>query len=679
MSTQRKVAVTGASGHIGFNVAEELLGRGFEVVLLVRKENRNTKRLKTAGAAVEVVDLFQPESYRHHFAGIACLFHVAAENSTDTSAPAEERVLRNTAGLAQAVLDTAVAAGVPTIVYTSSSVVLGRSDDPRKLLNEDAVTRNQESPYVKGKFLAEQYCSELIRAGKADIRRLYPGWVVGPGDARLTPPHKMIKDAVLKGQRFYFDGGISIADVGEVARAHVNAWLLGRPNGQYVLGGDNITFQAFFSTLAKHSGQKPPSIFLPKSLVYWGAKTAKVVLGSRSPVDPAYVRTVIGSYSWYDSSRAVSELGYRIPPAEETLRNAVREARLRLTGLSDLQENPEATPQRLEYPADDVLLITGFPGWLSNRMVDIFMNGDRYGKNAVRRKIRLLALPSFQGMIHLPPQFEVVYGDLRDKESLREAVRGVSAVYHLAAAIYPKRMKDFDEVNIEGTRNLVDACIEAGVRRILFMGTDSICGYGREDRIFDERTPARPYKNYGRSKFLAEKYILDRTAEGKIDGTSLRGFWFFGPFMPERNLGFLRMFYWPRQIVFGNGKNFRSLSHVDNTIQAFLKAEKSPATIGKWYWICGSRADYTVDEIYRAMADGLKRPFRPLYIPNPVCELLSWADSFLGLFGVLNPTIHAAGKFHKDIAGRINAAERDFSYQPDVHLQHIQDEIRTLA
>jgi dihydroflavonol-4-reductase len=674
---RRTVVVTGASGHIGYNVAKELLSRDIAVILLIRAENRNIRQLKAAGATAHQVDLFQPDSYRRHLDGIDCFFHLAAENTTDTAA--EERVLRNTAGLTRAVLDTAVAAGVRTIVYTSSSVVLGRSEDPNRPLNEEAVTRNQESPYVKGKFLAERYCDDIIREGRADIRRLYPSWVVGPGDARLTPPHKVIRDAVLKGQRFYFDGGVSIAAVEEVAKAHVDAWLIGQPNGKYVLGGDNVTFKTFFTTLARLSGQKPPLAFLPKGLIYWGAKVAKALLGGKSPVDPAYVKTVIGSYSWYDSSRAIRELGYRIPAAEITLRAAVREARMRLSGLHDLQENPAATPRRTEYAENDVLLITGFPGWLSARMLDVFMNGDRYGKNAVNRKIRLLALPSFAGMIDLPPRFEIVYGDLRDPESLRQAVRGVSTVYHLAAAIYPRRMQDFHEVNTEGTRNLVDACIAQGVRRILFMGTDSICGYGREQRIFDEHTPARPYKNYGKSKYLAEKYILDKTAEGKIDGTSLRGFWFFGPFMPERNLGFLRMFNWPRQIVFGNGRNYRSLSHVDNTIQAFLKAEKSPATIGKWYWICDSKPDYTVDEIYRAMAAGLGRPFRPLHVPNLICELLSYADSFLGLFGILNPTIHAAGKFHKDIAGFIGAAERDFEYRPDVHLQHIQNEIEALT
>jgi nucleoside-diphosphate-sugar epimerase len=210
------------------------------------------------------------------------------------------------------------------------------------------------------------------------------------------------------------------------------------------------------------------------------------------------------------------------------------------------------------------------------------------------------------------------------------------------------------------------------------MGTDSICGYGIGKRIFDEHAIAKPYKNYGNSKYQAEKYILDKTKEGLIDGTSLRGFWFFGPFMPDRNKDFFKMFYWKKQVVFGDGKNFRSISHVDNTIQAFTKAEKNNDTFGKWYWIGDKKANHTVDDIYQMIADGLGLKYNPLYIPKWMCELFAVFDNFLGFFGKLNATIHAAGKFHKDIAGEIASAQKDFDYKPDVDFEEIKKELNKL-
>lgn len=672
----QRIVVTGASGHIGYHVALCLLEQGHAVTLLIRQRNRNIERLEKKSAVAQVVDLQRSATYENLLQGADALFHLAAENTTDTSD--ENRVIENTLGLTRKVLDTAIAQRVRTIIYTSSVVVLGRSSDPQRLIREEDKAESLESPYVKGKALAEEYCEQLIREQQVDLRRLYPAWVVGPGDPRLTPPHKVIRDYWIKGQKFDFTGGVSIAAVEEVARGHVNAWTKGKPGGKYVLGGNNVTFAEFYATLATCTGRKPPAITIPKWFIYSGSLVAKLLLGSKSPIDPQYVKSIIGNYSWYDSTKAIQELGYQIPKLDLILSQAIAETKRKALGTDALVRKDHLVLSRRAYENDDLLLITGFPGWLGNRMLDILMNGDRFGRNAVTRRIRVLVGPGFRDIVSVPDGIEVAYGDITDCESLREAMVGVKAVYHLAGVIYPPEISTFHKVNFEGTKNVVDAAIEQGTRRIIFMGTDSICGYGRTQRIFDEHTPARPYKNYGQSKYLAEKYVLDKTAEGKIDGTSLRGFWFFGPFMPERNRGFFDMFHWPRQIVFGNGRNLRSISHVDNTVQAFVKAEKSPKTIGKWYWIGDKGPPCTVDQIYQHVADGLQVEYRPLHIPNFICEIFALADSLLGLAGKLNATIHAAGKFHKDIAGDISAAERDFGYRPDVGFKEIKAELGEL-
>ncbi|MEA3495922.1 MAG: NAD-dependent epimerase/dehydratase family protein, partial [Bacteroidota bacterium] len=322
------------------------------------------------------------------------------------------------------------------------------------------------------------------------------------------------------------------------------------------------------------------------------------------------------------------------------------------------------------------LLITGAPGWLGNRMIDVLINGDKDGEFQSNRKVKLLVQPQYQGFLNLPENFEIVYGDITDKNSLAKVLENVSTVFHIAGAIYPPKIKTLYEVNFKGTKNLVDVCIEKGIRRIIYMSTDSVGGKGtKEKRIFDKNTPPTPYRNYGESKYLAEKYILDKTKEGLIDGTSLRGFWFFGPFAPPRQLNFLNMFSWPRQLVFGTGKNFRSISHVDNTIQAFFKTEKEAKTFGKAYWICGNESEMTVDDIYRTIANKLGKEYKPLHIPVWMCKMFGLADSFLGLFGILHPTIHAAGKFYFDIAGKIDDAKEDFGYEPKISFEETAEEL----
>mgnify|MGYP002007880342 FL=1 len=99
-----------------------------------------------------------------------------------------------------------------------------------------------------------------------------------------------------------------------------------------------------------------------------------------------------------------------------------------------------------------------------------------------------------------------------------------------------------------------------------------------------------------------------------------------------------------------------------------LLAAKSEKSVGKWYWIGDSKADYTVDEIYQKLAAHFGSSYRPFYIPAPICMCLNFVDLLMSMFGKLHPTIHAAGKFYFDIAGTIEAAQRDFDYEPVLSL-----------
>ena len=665
-----RAIVTGATGHIGAHVAQVLLDRGYEVTLLVRRTTPIIEAMQRRGARLVLCDLFKPETYEPAMLGQDVLFHLAAENTTDTTD--EARVIAASLGLTEKVVGAAIAAAIPTIVYTSSVVVLGRSPSKEHLLNESDVVAFPESPYVKGKLFAEQWVAARVKEGN-DIRRVYPSWVVGTGDPRMTPPHKFIKDFAANGQLVYFDGGVSVAHVQDVALGHVLAYEKGARQGQYVLSGENVTFKDLYGKLAQVFRQKVPKIKIPKWAIYNGAK----ILGKNSPVQASYVEAVIGRYSWYDSSKAQSDLGYAPRSLDATLLEVREEIRSRIMGTLRLADRNTDAPAMGEELG--TLLITGFPGWLGNRIVDILMNGDELGRNKTARRVRLLVQPHMMALVPpLPPNFEIAEGDITDKNSLLRATQGVSAVWHLAGVIYPPKLELFDLVNIQGTRNLADACVQNGVERFLYMSTDSCCGYTPHDTVFTADQPAKPYKNYGRSKYAGEEYLMSLTAQGKLKATSLRGFWFFGPNTPPRNLGFLKTFSLPFQPVFGNGQNLRSISHCDDLANAFCRAEASPASAGKWYWLPTFKQAQTVDQIYMMIGNGLGKKVNLFHIPNLICDMCDGLDVVLTRFGILNATVQAAGKFHKtiatDAAGTV-PAELDFGWEPAVTVAQIQQEI----
>lgn len=652
--------VTGASGHIGYHVARVLLDRGISTKLVIRRANENVADLASRGASVQIVDFRNQASLISAFQGCDVLFHLAAENTTETGN--SESVLDSTIRLVRDVCAAAIDAKIPTIVYTSSVVVLGRSPDPTRLITENDRARSAESPYVEGKIEAEQFCDELVERD-VDIRRAYPSWVLGPGDLRGTPPQHLVNRILRKGQAFWFRGGISIASVEEVAKAHVAIWQKGERKSRYVLGGANITFREFFALIAMSAHTRAPKLFAAKPALVLGASVVKVMastLGKVPPLDPAYIKNVVGKYSWYDSSRAERDLGYKIPDPRALLAQAVRQERMRFAQTLRLGLGAPVAHLREDKPA---LLVTGTPGWLGNRLIEALVHGIG-GFAPADRRVHLLVQPHLAGLFDLPDHFRIFPGDLADREAIKRSLRGVGTVFHLAGAIYPPKIATLYEVNVQGTRNLVDASIASGARRFLFMSTDSVCGHGTPShRVFDDRTPPNPYRHYGNSKWLAEQYILEKTKAGLLDGTILRGFWFFGPYAPQRQKNFLDMMSWRRQIVFGNGKNFRSVSHVDNLVTAMLQAENAPESNGKCYWI-NDGVMYTVDQIYQAMCRERGNTYNPFYVSSAACALARMLDAALGKVGRLHPTVHAIGKFDFDIAGSIDAAVRDFGYKP---------------
>ena len=114
-----------------------------------------------------------------------------------------------------------------------------------------------------------------------------------------------------------------------------------------------------------------------------------------------------------------------------------------------------------------------------------------------------------------------------DAKDVAAAVSGVQAVIHLAAVLHivnpPEHLRDrYWRVNVEGTKTVVDAAVDAGISRILFFSTIAVYGNTR-GQIVDERTPPQPDTFYGQTKLEAERIVLGaKNSAGDHIGTVLR-------------------------------------------------------------------------------------------------------------------------------------------------------------
>ncbi len=287
-------------------------------------------------------------------------------------------------------------------------------------------------------------------------------------------------------------------------------------------------------------------------------------------------------------------------------------------------------------------------------------------------QLRLLVLPQadLSSLRPLLDGVEVIRGDVRDPKSLPQAVGGVDCVFHIAGVIHPQRIRELYAVNTDGTRHLLAASVVAGVRRFIYVSSNSAAGCNvSRDKLMTEVDERRPHLHYGRSKWLAENLLNEAARRGELETVILRACWYYGSGQPPRQTRFFRMIRQGHPILFGSGENLRSMTYLDNLCQALVLAAKVPQAVGQTYWIADERPYRTI-EIYETVARllGVKH-FRPRRIPGWVSEGCLMADRLLQSLGVYLTEIHVAGEMNKDIACSVEKAVRELGYRPTVALE----------
>jgi len=310
------------------------------------------------------------------------------------------------------------------------------------------------------------------------------------------------------------------------------------------------------------------------------------------------------------------------------------------------------------------VLVTGALGWLGRRLVEILRTREY--------EVRCLILP-FQNSLYIRSLgAEVVSANLTNPHSLEGICEGIKTVFHCAGIIHPPptKINELFTINTYGTENLLKEATRAKVDKFIYISSNSTGGYTESsDTVMKEDDPPRPYKKYGLSKYKAEVIVNDFYKKGLIKTSIIRPCWFYGVGQPSRQTRFFRMIKSGRPIMFGDGKNLRSISYIDSVVQALLLAEEKDIANGQTYWIADKRP-YPTIEVYQTIASlfGID-DLRPRYVPaftSDVCELL---DTLLQSIGLYIIEIHVAGEMTKNIACSIEKAERELGYKPEIELE----------
>ena len=318
------------------------------------------------------------------------------------------------------------------------------------------------------------------------------------------------------------------------------------------------------------------------------------------------------------------------------------------------------TAHKKAVPLPKKSLLTGAPGWLGTRFAELA---------APKIPLRCLVLDgmSTSELASLP--LEIVRGDVTKPETLPKTCEGIDTVFHCVGIIHPKNAQDFIHINVDGTRNMLEASIKAGVRRFIYISSNSAQGFNRSrNELMKEIDLCKPESGYGRSKFMAEELVRKYGEHYKMETVILRPCLYYGPRAPDRMLTLFKLVKSGRPLVFGDGLNLRSMTYIDNLIQAMLLVQRHPYAKNKTFWIADKRP-YTTIEVMQTIAELLGVMIKPLHIPRIVARMVEIADTLYDELGGYAMNLHVVGETVRDIGCSIERAEKELGYVPEIDLK----------
>ena len=264
---------------------------------------------------------------------------------------------------------------------------------------------------------------------------------------------------------------------------------------------------------------------------------------------------------------------------------------------------------------------------------------------------------------------EVVIGTVTDKAVVDRCMEGVDLVHHLAAAFRELNVPEshYYEVNVDGTRNVLEAARRHGVRRFIYMST---CGvHGNVDHPpAAEDAPIQPADYYQQTKYEAEPFVLGANSD-RMRTVVLRPAAIYGPGDPERFFMIFKRVAKGVFPMFGSGKTFYHPLYIDNLVDACMLAMEEGKGDGEAYLIADE--EYVeIEDLVRRVAKAMGREVRiPHYPVWPLVVAGHVFEKACKPFGITPPIFpRRVDWYRQNRAFDIGKARRDLGYEPRVGL-----------
>jgi farnesol dehydrogenase len=319
----KQVFITGASGFIGGHLAQRLAVLGTNIHVLLRKTSRNGHLLHSRIRIIDG-DLLDVDRIRTAMTGCSHVVHLAGLAKMWTKDP-HDYFRVNVSGTKN-VLDAASDLNVEKIIVTSTAGVFPPAVAHPS--NEESLKRPQLfTEYEKSKNQAEELAIQYFKTG-LPVLIVNPTKVYGPGPVNDSNTATMMVRDYLSGRWRFIpgdgNGKMNYVYIDDVVEGIISALDKAPPGSQYILGGENASYDQFFDLVKKLSGLDRRLFHLPyaliRSIAWFG--DLKAALGSRPFITSEWIKKL--PFDWSkDISKATRDLDYHPRSLREGLKQTI--------------------------------------------------------------------------------------------------------------------------------------------------------------------------------------------------------------------------------------------------------------------------------------------------------------------------------------------------------------------
>lgn len=329
---EKKILITGGTGFLGTHIVRQLLNAGEKNIRVMA--SRVPAWMTDAGVEPSEGSVTNAGDVASAVKNVSAIFHLAGRVSRDNSdAVAMNRVhLEGTRLLCQAAKES----GVKTMILASSSgtMAVSETDEVVDETYPQPIQLISQWAYYASKYYQERTAIENFDDKDARLVIMNPSLLLGPDDERLSST-KVVLDFLGRNIPYCPSGGLNFVDARDAATAFITALDRGRHLEKYLLGAENMTFAQFFGRLERLSGVAAPAMKVPKRVAMAGSYMIESFFknwGRTSPVQTSEVEQA--EHFWYfDSSKAMEELGFTPRDPQETLNDTIKYVRENFLGV----------------------------------------------------------------------------------------------------------------------------------------------------------------------------------------------------------------------------------------------------------------------------------------------------------------------------------------------------------